>query len=122
MRTFGRIWRTVGKECIKIPVYQEMKDRVPDACKGSIPYHAFICAEAPQGLKAYLQERKERFGDFKQEEPLFCSDWTLWKTEERVLRRETRTADNQQDHQDCSPTSGARAMGTHLSALLEKSV
>ncbi len=76
-----------GKECIKIPVYPEMKERVPDACKGSIPYYAFICAEATQGLKAYLQERKERFGNLKLEEPLFCSDWTLWKTEERVLRR-----------------------------------
>ena len=76
-----------GNECIKIPVYPEMKERVRDACKGSIPYFSFICAEATQGLKAYLQERTERFGALKPDEPLFCSDWTLWKTEERVLRR-----------------------------------
>ncbi|HDS46384.1 MAG TPA: site-specific integrase [Methanomicrobia archaeon] len=76
-----------SEECIRIPVYPEMKERVPDACKGSIPYYAFICAEATQGLKAYLQEWIERFGNPKLEEPLFCSDWTLWKTEERALRQ-----------------------------------
>jgi integrase len=76
-----------GNDCIKISVYPEMKQRVPDACKGSIPYYAFICAEATQGLKAYLQERKERFTEIKPEEPLFCSDWTLWTKEERILRR-----------------------------------
>ena len=76
-----------GEECIRIPVYPEMKERVPDACKGSIPYYGFVCAEATNSVQAYLKERKERFGTLKLEEPLFCSDWTLWKTEERALRR-----------------------------------
>ncbi|MGC9444055.1 MAG: hypothetical protein ACP5E9_03865 [Candidatus Methanospirareceae archaeon] len=68
-----------------------MKDRVPDACKGSIPYYAFICGEATEGLRAYLKERKERFGNLNPEEPLFCSEWTLWKTQERVLQRPAQT-------------------------------
>ena len=32
-----------GEPYIMIPVYPEMKDRVPDACKGRIPYYTFIC-------------------------------------------------------------------------------
>jgi integrase len=76
-----------GKEIIKIPVYPEMKERVPDACKGNIPYCTFICAEAAQVLNAFLRERKEKFVEIKPEEPLFCSDWTLWKKAERMLHR-----------------------------------
>jgi integrase len=76
-----------SKECIKIPVYPEMKERVPDACKGNIPYYTFVSAEAAQVLKTFLRERREKFGNVAPEEPLFCSDWTLWKKEERVLHR-----------------------------------
>ncbi|MBN1762231.1 MAG: tyrosine-type recombinase/integrase [Methanomicrobia archaeon] len=76
-----------GKEIIKIPVYPEMKERVPDACKGNIPYCTFICAEAAQVLKAFLRERKEKFVNIAPDEPLFCSDWTLWKKAERMLHR-----------------------------------
>jgi len=77
------------KGCIKFPVYPEMKERVSDACKGNIPYYTFICTEAAQVLRASLRERKEKFEKIAPEEPLFCSDWTLWKREERVLHRPT---------------------------------
>lgn len=40
-------------------------------------YFSFTCAEAMQGVKAYLQERTEHFGALKPDEPLFCSAWTL---------------------------------------------
>jgi len=74
-----------GKECIKIPVYPEMKERVPDACRGNIPYFTFICAEAAQVSHTFLREQSEKFGTIAPDEPLFCSDWTLWKKEERKL-------------------------------------
>lgn len=84
-----------SKECIKIPVYPEMKERVPDACKGNIPYYTFVCSEAAQVLKTFLRERREKFGNIAPEEPLFCSDWTLWKKEERKLHRPAPQTVNQ---------------------------
>jgi hypothetical protein len=35
---------------ITIPVYPEMKDLEPNACKGGIPYYTFTCDEATQAL------------------------------------------------------------------------
>jgi integrase len=63
-----------GLSVIKIPVYPEMKKVDPAACKGDIPYYTFIDAETVKALKEYLEERKQRFGDIADEEPLFCSD------------------------------------------------
>jgi integrase len=63
-----------GLSVIKIPVYPEMKEVDPAACKGDIPYYTFIDPETTKALKEYLEERKKRFGDIRDEEPLFCSD------------------------------------------------
>ena len=38
------------------------EERVPVACKGSIPYYTFISHEATEVLKSYLRQREERFG------------------------------------------------------------
>ena len=75
-----------GETHIMVPVYPEMKQRVPDACKGNIPYYTFICAEAGEALRNYLREREEKYG-IRREEPLFHSDWTLWNREERASKR-----------------------------------
>ncbi|MGH2638160.1 MAG: tyrosine-type recombinase/integrase, partial [Rhabdochlamydiaceae bacterium] len=44
------------QEVIHVPVYPEMKKLVPDACKNSIPYHAFFSKEATEGIRSYLAE------------------------------------------------------------------
>jgi len=63
-----------GLAVVKIPVYPEMKEVVPAACKGNIPYYTFIDPETIKALKEYLEDRKLRFGEITEGEPLFCSD------------------------------------------------
>ena len=76
-----------GNPHIMIPVYPEMKRRVPDACKGQISYYTFICPEAGEALRIYVMEREEKYGKIKPKDPLFNSNWTLWNREERSSRR-----------------------------------
>ena len=68
-------------------MFPEMKERVPDACKGSILYYTFISHEATEVLRSFIRQREERFGRIGPIEPLFISDWTLWKRKERPMRR-----------------------------------
>jgi len=63
-----------GKDTITIPIYPEMKQIDPSACKGGIPYCTFLCDEGTQALRLYLEDRKERFGGICDEEPLFCTE------------------------------------------------
>jgi integrase len=81
-----------GETCVKIPVYPQMKTRVPDACKGSIPYYTFIFSEVTNNLKIYLREREERYGPINLDDPLFHSEWTLWNRDERSEKRLGRRA------------------------------
>jgi len=81
-----------GETCIKIPVYPEMKTRVPDACKGSIPYYTFIFSEAVNDLRIYLREREERYGPISPDDPLFHSEWTFWNRDIRSEKRLGRRA------------------------------
>ena len=75
-----------GLNVIKIPVYPEMKNRIPEACKGGIPYYTFASAEAVEALRDYLEERKKKYGGLENNEPLFCSDTTNVPVE---VRRKT---------------------------------
>jgi integrase len=59
---------------VKIPVYPEMKSIDSAACKGDIPYYSFIESETIRAIREYLSEKKERFGEIAETEPLFCSD------------------------------------------------
>lgn len=81
-----------GCPCVKIPVYPEMKLRVPDACKGNIPYYTFICREATEALRAYLRERAEKYGSVAPDDPLFHSEWNFWGRKERSGKRLGRRA------------------------------
>jgi integrase/recombinase XerD len=63
-----------GLEIVRVPVYPEMKNIDPGACKGGIPYYTFIGREAVQALKEYLSERIQKYGSIVLEDPLFCSD------------------------------------------------
>jgi len=68
---------------IMIPIYTEMKDMVPDACKGGIPYYTFACDEAMQALKLYLKEREEKYGSIEGSEPLFSSEYNQIPRDDR---------------------------------------
>lgn len=79
-----------GLSCVMIPVYPEMKSRVKNACKGSVPYYTFICQDAVEALRAYLRKRREEYGPIYPEYPLFHSDWNLWDRSERSRKRLNR--------------------------------
>lgn len=70
-----------------VPVYPEMKNRVPDACKGDIPYFSYLSSTASDALRVYLAERMEQFGKPDNTDPLFHSDWHLWDKDERSSKR-----------------------------------
>ena len=72
-----------GEYNIMIPVYPEMKKVVPDACKGKIPYFAFLCDEAVEALRLYLEERVDKYGRIDDCDPLFASDYNQIPAEQR---------------------------------------
>ncbi|KXB00326.1 hypothetical protein AKJ41_04165 [candidate division MSBL1 archaeon SCGC-AAA259O05] len=72
---------------VKVPVYPEMKKRVPDACKGEIPYYTFVHPLATRHLRIYLSRRETKYGPMREDYPLFHSDWRHWEKDERTKRR-----------------------------------
>jgi integrase len=88
--------KDVGEELIKnqtnvmIPIYPQMKEIEPNACKGGIPYYTFTSDEATQALKLYLKEREGRYDYIDGSEPLFCSEYNQIHQEAR--RRKTLTS------------------------------
>jgi integrase len=70
-------------DVVKVPVYPEMKELVPDACKGRVPYYSFISKESCEALWDYLVERESQYGDYIQDEPLFISTSTNFPPEKR---------------------------------------
>jgi integrase len=81
---------TKNQTNVMIPVYPQMKEIEPNACKGGIPYYTFTSDEATQALKLYLKEREGRHGPIDGSEPLFCSEYNQINQEER--RRKTPTS------------------------------
>jgi integrase len=86
---YGDIANDLNAGCatVRIPIYPDMKRRLPDACKGNISYYTFICREAVEALRTYLRDRVEKYGPLGSESPLFHAEWTLWKREERSGKR-----------------------------------
>ena len=72
-----------GMSVVKIPVYPEMKQVDPAACKGNIPYFTFMSPEAVEAVKKYLDERRRVYGHIPDNAPLFHS-------EDRKVRKELR--------------------------------
>ena len=70
-------------DVVKVPVYPEMKDLVPDACKGRIPYYSFISRETSEALWEHLTEREAQYGEYLLEEPLFISTSTNFPPDQR---------------------------------------
>jgi len=89
-------YKDVAEQLIKnqtnvmIPIYPQMKEIEPNACKGGIPYYTFTSDEATQALKLYLKEREGRYGPIDGSEPLFCSEYNQIHQEAR--RRKTLTS------------------------------
>ena len=71
---------------ILLRVYVEMKELVPDACKGSIPYYSFMSQESAQALVKHIEDRLSKYGDMLPDEPLFISTSSNHPAE---LRRKT---------------------------------
>ena len=46
----------------KVPVYRGMKEVVPDAYKGMVPYYTFFKQDAVDALKIYIQDLENRLG------------------------------------------------------------
>jgi len=70
-------------DIVMVPVYPKMKELVPDACKGQIPYYSFISREAAQALLDHLKERQAEYGEVLPDEPLFISTSTNYPPELR---------------------------------------
>jgi len=79
-------------EVVKVPVYREMKEVDPRACKGDIPYYTFFSKEAVAGLKEYVNERRSLYGSIMDEEPLFASTSTNVPSETRRLTHGKKNA------------------------------
>lgn len=62
-----------GKACLIIIVHEVMKKRVPNACKDRTFYYTFIPPKVAESLRLYLQERKEKYGDILDHEPIFIT-------------------------------------------------
>ncbi len=71
---------------ILLRVYVEMKELIPDACKGSIPYYSFMSREASRALVDHIDHRISTYGDMLPDEPLFISSSTNYPAE---IRRKT---------------------------------
>jgi len=81
-------------EVVKVPVYPEMKQVDPRACKGNIPYYSFFSKETVVALKEYLNERRSLFGEIEADEPLFASTSSNVPSE---VRRRTHAKRNTLD-------------------------
>jgi integrase len=60
-----------GKIPLKVPVYPAMKEVIPDACKGKIPYYTFFSKDAVEALRLYIGEFEERFGEMADDQVIF---------------------------------------------------
>jgi integrase len=78
-----------GELYVKIPVGPFMRQRLPEACKGMLPYYTFISQSATEALKNYLREREEKYAYLFSDAPLFTSEWHLWERDERPKKRLT---------------------------------
>ncbi len=61
-----------GREWAIVHVRPEMKQTVRGACKGDIPYYAFLFPESAQAIREWLLARALKFGPISDRDPVFC--------------------------------------------------
>lgn len=71
---------------LRLPIYPEMKQVHPDACKNNLWYYTFICEEATLALRLYLLEKRDRFNDLDNDYPLLSSDYNQLNASERIRK------------------------------------
>lgn len=81
-----------GQIHLQIRVTPELKDRLPGATKGRIPYHVFTSAKATEAIRKYLKEREEMYGSIQDDEPLFITGYNQLS---RSTRQKTRLSQQQ---------------------------
>jgi len=83
------LFKDIHEELLKnhynllIPVYPEMKQIDPYACKNNISYYTFTSDESTHAIKLYLLEREDKYGEIKDTEPLFASQYNQIPKSER---------------------------------------
>ena len=86
--TYGDIKEELekGVENPVVRVYPEMRDRVPGACKRGNPYHTYASKKAVEALRLYLEERRRKYGEIRDEDPLFASEYNRLPRRKRNQR------------------------------------
>lgn len=72
-----------GMKNIMIVVHEGLKKNVPGACKNRIPYYGFTFPNATEAVKDYLAERRRKYGDLSDDDPLFNSEYNQVPSSER---------------------------------------
>ncbi|MEM2904197.1 MAG: hypothetical protein QW587_00465 [Candidatus Bathyarchaeia archaeon] len=95
---------------VLVKVYPEMKQVVPDACKGRVPYFVFMAKEAVEALNAYLADREDRVGPLEDGQVLFCSGYNTIPKERRPYVPLNMTAPEKflRKAGGCRPRNGGR--------------
>jgi len=75
-----------GLANILIKVHATMKSVVSSACKGNIEYSVFTSEEATEALRLYIDDRRRRFDEIHDQEPLFPSEYNRLSRRERVCK------------------------------------
>jgi hypothetical protein len=70
---YGDIKRELeeGKENLLVKVHKDMKQVVPNACKGEIPYFVFTDKKTTKAIRMYCETRSAEFGRIPDNAPLF---------------------------------------------------
>ncbi len=72
-----------GYSIIRLPVYIAMKQVIPNACKNNIEYYSYVADEATKALRLYIKERWNKFGEIKDTDPLFCTNYNRISKQQR---------------------------------------
>lgn len=68
-----------------VPIFPEMKLRVPGACKGNVPYYTFITGRGLDSLRAHIGSMKDYLG------PLFTGETFLFPPASNASKVESAT-------------------------------
>lgn len=66
-----------NRDNLLLDVREDMKNRVPNACKGLIPYFVFTHKKATEAIRSWQEWREEHFGATPDDAPLFSSGFNL---------------------------------------------